>query len=74
MFHRAPGSIGASAYPSRVLKGMRAAGHMGVERVTVRNLRVVQVLPDDNTLLVKGAVPGPDGGYVIVRKAKAPHK
>lgn len=74
MFHRAPGSIGASAYPSRVLKGMRAAGHMGVDRVTVRNLRVVQVLPEDNTLLVKGAVPGPDGGYVIVRKAKAPHK
>jgi large subunit ribosomal protein L3 len=74
MFHRAPGSIGASAYPSRVLKGMRAAGHMGTDRVTVRNLRVVQVLPDDNTLLVKGAVPGPDGGYVIVRKAKAPHK
>ena len=74
MFHRAPGSIGASAYPSRVLKGVRGAGHMGTDRVTVRNLRVVQVLPDDNTLLVKGAVPGPDGGYVIVRKAKAPHK
>lgn len=74
MFHRAPGSIGASAYPSRVLKGMRAAGHMGVDRVTVRNLQVVQVLLEDNTLLVKGAVPGPDGGYVIVRKAKAPHK
>jgi large subunit ribosomal protein L3 len=74
MFHRAPGSIGASAYPSRVLKGMRAAGHMGVDRVTVRNLRIVQVLPEDHTLLVRGAVPGPDGGYVIVRKAKAPHK
>jgi large subunit ribosomal protein L3 len=74
MFHRAPGSIGASAFPSRVLKGVRAAGHMGVDRVTVRNLRVVQVLPDDNTLLVRGAVPGPDGGYVVVRKAKAPHK
>jgi large subunit ribosomal protein L3 len=74
MFHRAPGSIGASAYPSRVLKGVRAAGHMGTDRVTVRNLRVVQVLPDDNTLLVRGAVPGPNGGYVIVRKAKAPHK
>ena len=74
MFHRAPGSIGASAYPSRVLKGLRAAGHMGVDRVTVRNLQVVQVLLEDNTLLVKGAVPGPDGGYVIVRKAKAPHK
>jgi large subunit ribosomal protein L3 len=74
MFHRAPGSIGASAYPSRVLKGMRAAGHMGVDRVTVRNLRVVQVLPEENALLVGGAVPGPKGGYVIVRKAKAPHK
>jgi large subunit ribosomal protein L3 len=74
MFHRAPGSIGASAYPSRVLKGLGAAGHMGVDRVTVRNLQVVQVLLEDNTLLVKGAVPGPDGGYVIVRKAKAPHK
>jgi len=74
MFHRAPGSIGASAFPSRVLKGVRAAGHMGVDRVTVRNLRVVQVLPDDNTLLVRGAVPGPDGGYVVVRKARAPHK
>lgn len=74
MFHRAPGSIGASAFPSRVLKGTRAAGHMGVNRVTVRNLRVVRVLPDDHTLLVQGAVPGPDGGYVVVRKAKAPHK
>jgi large subunit ribosomal protein L3 len=74
MFHRAPGSIGASAFPSRVLKGMRAAGHMGADRVTVRNLRVIRVLPDDNTLLVRGAVPGPDGGYVVVRKAKAPHK
>ena len=74
MFHRAPGSIGASAFPSRVFKGTRAAGHMGVDRVTVRNLRVVQVLPEDNALLVRGAVPGPDGGYVIVRKAKAPHK
>lgn len=74
MFHRAPGSIGSSAFPSRVLKGMRAAGHMGVNRVTVRNLRVVQVLPDDNAMLVEGAVPGPNGGYVMVRKARAPHK
>ncbi len=74
MFHRAPGSIGASAFPSRVLKGMRAAGHMGTDRVTARNLRVVQVLSDDNTLLVRGAVPGPDGAYVMVRRAKAPHK
>jgi large subunit ribosomal protein L3 len=74
MFHRAPGSIGASAFPSRVLKGMRAAGHMGTDRVTVRNLRVVEVHSDDNTLVVRGAVPGPNGGYVVVRKAKAPHK
>jgi large subunit ribosomal protein L3 len=74
MFHRAPGSIGASSFPSRVWKGQRMAGHMGVDRVTVRNLRVVQVLPEENALLVKGAVPGPDGGYVVVRKAKAPHK
>ncbi len=74
MFHRAPGSIGSSSYPSRVFKGMRAAGHMGAERVTVRNLRVVQVLPEDNALLVEGAVPGPDGGYVMVRKAIAPRK
>lgn len=74
MFHRAPGSIGASAFPSRVMKGMRAAGHMGNARVTTRNLRVVQVLADDNTLLVQGAVPGPQGGYVVVHQAKAPHK
>jgi len=74
MFHRAPGSIGGSSYPSRVFKGMRAAGHMGNARVTVRNVRVVQVLPDENTLLVQGAVPGPNGGYVIVRKAKMPKK
>jgi large subunit ribosomal protein L3 len=74
MFHRAPGSIGASAFPSRVMKGMRAAGHMGNARATTRNLRVVQVLADDNTLLVEGSVPGPQGGYVVVHKAKAPHK
>jgi len=74
MFHRAPGSIGASAYPSRVVKGMRAAGHMGVARTTVRNLRVVQVIAEEHTLLVEGAVPGPNGGYVVVCKAKAPHK
>src|SRR5579864_8345593 len=73
MFHRAPGSIGASAFPSRVLPGMRAAGHLGVDQVTVRNLKVVQVLADDNTLVVEGAVPGPKGAYILVRKAKAPH-
>jgi large subunit ribosomal protein L3 len=53
---------------------MKAAGHMGNARVTVRNLRVVQVLTDENTLLVEGAVPGPQGSYVVVHKAKAPHK
>jgi len=74
MFHRAPGSIGASAFPSRVLKGMLAAGHMGVDQVTVRNLRVVKVMPDENALVVEGAVPGPTGGYLVVRRAKAPHK
>jgi len=74
MFHRAPGSIGASAFPSRVLKGMKAAGRMGTDRVTVRNLRVLKVLAEDNALVVEGAVPGADGGYVMVRKAKAPHK
>jgi large subunit ribosomal protein L3 len=74
MFHRAPGSIGASAFPSRVMKGMRAAGHMGNTQVTTRNLRVVQVLADEHTLLVAGSVPGPQGGYVIVHKAKAPHR
>src|SRR5208282_3331647 len=56
MFHRAPGSIGASAFPSRVTKGMRAAGHMGHAQVTARNLKVIQVLTEDNTLLVEGSV------------------
>jgi large subunit ribosomal protein L3 len=69
MFHRAPGSIGASAYPSRVLPGMRAAGHMGNERVSVQNLRVVRVQEQENLLIVKGAIPGRNGGYVIVTKA-----
>jgi large subunit ribosomal protein L3 len=71
MFHRAPGSIGASSYPSRVIKGMRAAGRMGGDRVTVRNLKVVQVDGDQNLIVVHGAIPGAPGGYVIVRKAIA---
>ncbi|MCL4845574.1 MAG: 50S ribosomal protein L3 [Acidobacteria bacterium] len=71
MFHRAPGSIGASSYPSRVVKGMRAAGHMGSDRVTVRNLRVVKVDAENHLLLVHGAVPGAAGGYVVIRKAVA---
>ena len=71
MFHRAPGSIGASSYPSRVIKGMRGPGRMGGERVTVRNLRVVRVDPENHLLVVRGAVPGAPNGYVIVRKAVA---
>ncbi|HLH43063.1 MAG TPA: 50S ribosomal protein L3 [Bryobacteraceae bacterium] len=70
MFHRAPGSIGASSFPSRVFPGMRMSGRMGAARVTVRNLEVVEVDAEDNTLLVKGAVPGPNGGYVVVRRSK----
>ena len=69
MFHRAPGSIGASSFPSRVVKGMRAAGRMGGDRVTVRNLKVVQVDAENNLLVIHGAVPGAPGGYVVVRKA-----
>jgi large subunit ribosomal protein L3 len=70
MFHRAPGSIGASSYPSRVVPGMRMGGHMGSEQVTVRNLEIIDVDTEDNVLAVKGAVPGPNGGYVMVRRAK----
>jgi large subunit ribosomal protein L3 len=68
MFHRAPGSIGASAYPSRVIKGTRMAGHMGVERKTIKNLKIVKVNTEENILLIKGAVPGPNGAYVLIRK------
>jgi large subunit ribosomal protein L3 len=74
MFHRAPGGIGASAYPSRVLKGMRAAGHMGSDRVTARNLTVVRIDTENNLLIVKGAVPGSGGGYVVIRKGRAAAK
>jgi large subunit ribosomal protein L3 len=70
MFHRAPGSIGASSFPSRVLPGMRMAGHMGHDQVTVRNLEIVDVDKEDNVLVVKGAVPGPNGAYVLVRRSK----
>lgn len=70
MFHRAPGSIGASSFPSRVWPGQRMAGHLGNARITVRNLEVMQVDADDNLLLVQGAVPGPRGAYVVVRRAK----
>ena len=69
MFHRAAGSIGSSAYPSRVLKGMRMAGHLGNSRVTVRNLRVARIDQENNLLFVCGAVPGPAGAYIIVEKS-----
>jgi large subunit ribosomal protein L3 len=74
MFHRAPGSIGASSFPSRVVKGMRAAGRMGGDRVTVRNLKIVKVDGENNLLLIRGAVPGAPGTYVMVRKAVAAKK
>lgn len=67
--HRAPGSIGSSATPSRVFKGMRMAGRMGGERVTIQNLEVVRVDVDRNVLLIKGSVPGAKGGLVVVREA-----
>ena len=66
MFHRAPGSIGASSYPSRVVKGMRMGGHMGVDRVTAKNLAVVGVDAERGLLLVKGAVPGAPRGVVLI--------
>lgn len=66
---RAPGSIGSSATPGRVFKGLRMAGHMGVDRVTVQNLKVMRVDVDRNILLVQGSVPGPNNGTVIIRRA-----
>ena len=65
---RAPGSRGASSYPSRVLKGMRTAGHMGAARAKIQNLQVVKIIPEQNILVIKGAVPGHIGSYVIVEK------
>jgi len=69
MFHRAPGSIGASAYPSRVVKGMRMAGHLGAARITVQNIQVARVDQENNLLYLRGAVPGPNGGYLVVEKS-----
>jgi large subunit ribosomal protein L3 len=68
MFHRAPGSIGASAFPSRVLPGMKGAGHMGTDKVTLRNVTVVRVDAGNNLLVVRGAVPGAGGSIVVIRK------
>jgi len=67
--HRSPGSVGASATPSRIFKGMRMAGQLGATRVTVLNLEVVEADPARNILLIRGAVPGPDGGLVLVRSS-----
>jgi len=66
--HRAPGSIGATTFPGRVLKGKRMAGHMGNRRVTARNLEVIQADPERNLLLVKGAVPGANGELLVIEK------
>jgi large subunit ribosomal protein L3 len=68
--HRGPGSIGATTFPGRVMKGKRMAGHMGNRRVTARNLEVIQADPERNLLLVKGAVPGADGGLLIIEKVR----
>jgi len=68
--HRAPGSIGSTTFPGRVLKGKRMAGHMGNSRVTVRNLKVIKADPERNLLLVKGAVPGANGQLLVIEKAR----
>jgi len=70
MFHRAPGSIGASADPSRVFKGTRMGGHMGDVRKTIQNLQVWQIRPEMNLLLLRGSVPGGKNGFVLIKKAK----
>jgi large subunit ribosomal protein L3 len=69
MFHRAPGSIGASSFPSRVVKGMRMGGRMGGKQVTIHNLKVLRVDADNHLLIVEGGIPGAPTGYVIIRKA-----
>ncbi len=65
---RAPGSVGASSYPSKVFKGMRMAGHMGVDRVKMINLQIMKIVPEKNLLVIKGSIPGASGSYVIVER------
>ncbi len=65
---RAPGSLGASSYPSRVFKGMRMAGRTGNARVKVLNLRILKIIPENNIIIVKGSVPGPKGSYILIEK------
>jgi large subunit ribosomal protein L3 len=69
MFHRAPGSIGASADPSRVFKGKKLPGHLGNKRVTVQNLQIFGIRPEKNLLLLKGAVPGCTNGIVLIKNS-----
>jgi large subunit ribosomal protein L3 len=69
MFHRAPGSIGASSFPSRVIKGMRGPGRMGGKRITTHNLKVLRVDADNHLLIVEGSVPGAPESYVTIRKS-----
>jgi large subunit ribosomal protein L3 len=69
MFHRQPGSIGASSFPSRVWKNKRLPGHMGAERVTVQGIEVVEIYQDENLLFLRGAIPGPTGAIVEIRRA-----
>jgi large subunit ribosomal protein L3 len=71
MFHRAPGGIGASSFPSRVIRGKKLPGHMGDDQVTLRNLKVVRVDAENHLLLLRGALPGAPGGYMVIRKAVA---
>lgn len=70
MFHRAPGGIGMSAWPSRVLKGTKMPGQMGKDKVTVKNLKIVRIIEDQNLLLIKGAVPGGKNGYLMIRASR----
>jgi large subunit ribosomal protein L3 len=70
MFHRAPGSIGASSFPSRVWPNQHFPGHLGHDRVTAKNLRVVKIDAEENLMLVRGAVPGPNGAYIVIRRAR----
>ena len=71
MFHRAPGSIGASSFPSRVVKGMRGPGRMGADRVTTRNVKVVTLVAEHHLIVLRGAVPGAPAGIVVVRRPAA---
>jgi large subunit ribosomal protein L3 len=65
---RAPGSVGASSYPSRVFKGIRMAGRMGGDKVTIENLLVIKVIPEQNLIILRGSIPGPKGSYITIRK------